>query len=182
MPPVTTPIDALWHCLYLSFNQSWLVRPYLYSKPVEELFRRCPKAPQKRNYTSACLRNERRPQMPQQAYAHHASKKQFFASAPGDPHQLSGGARLHELTTEAAYEELRRAGYAGNYTRVQALVAMIVRERGEKPSPRLYLPLLLANTNTQHGSPAEVNSLLQEMKDEGFAPDLATYHAALKVR
>ncbi len=182
MPPVTTPIDALWQCLCHSFNKVWLTRPYLYSKPVKELFRRCSNAPQKRNYASACLLKEGRPRKPQQAYAHHASKNQSFTSAPGDPHQLSGGGRLHELTTKAAYEELRRAGYAGNYTRVQALITMIVRERGEKPSPRLYLSLLLANTNLQHGSPAEVTSLLQEMRDEGFAPDSATYHAALKVR
>ncbi len=181
MPRVLTTIDALWHCLCPSFSPVWLTRPYLCSKPVKQAFRRCLKASQQRNYALACIPKGGRPQMPPRAYVHRTSKKQSFVSASGDPHELSGRGQLQDLPTEAAYEELRRAGNTGNYLRVQALAKILVRDRGEKPNPRLYLALLLANTNPQHGSPAEVKGLLQEMRDEGFTPDSSAYHAALKV-
>ena len=179
MPPVRPPIDVLWHFLCPSFNQARLTRSYQYSEPVKALFPKCAKAPQ-RAYGSTRIPRGRR-QKSQQTSTSHIVKKQFFASVSGDPHQLPGGGRLHDLRTEGAYEELRRAASAGNYVRVQVLVKILVRDRGEQPSPRLYQALLLANTNLQHGSPAEVKRLLQEMKDEGFTPDSSTYHAVLKV-
>ena len=172
MPPVRTPIDALWHCLWPSFNQ---VRPttfHPYPKPAKELFR---------NYAPACVLKEGRHRKPQRTHAHRDVRKQTFSSVPDDPHLLRSGDRLHDLTTVAAYEELRHAGLTGNYLRVQALVKILVRDRGEKLSPRLYLALLLANTNPQHGSPANVKTLLQEMRDEGLTPDSSVLHAALKV-
>lgn len=119
--------------------------------------------------------------MPLRAYVHRASNKQFSVSVSGGPHELSGRGQLHDLPTEAAYEELRRAGNTGDYLRVRALAKILVEDRGERPNPRLYVALLLANTNPQHGSPAEVKGLLQEMRDEGFTPDSSAYHAALKV-
>ena len=180
MPPVRPPFNALWHFLCPSSNQAWLTRPSRYSKSVKALFRECAKAPQ-RTLSATCIQKDWRPQKPQRTYKHHVLKKQSFASVPGDPHRLPGGGRLHDLTTEATYEELRRAANAGNYVRVQALVKILVRDRGERPSPRLYLALILANTNLQHGSPAEVKRLLQEMKEEGFTQESATYHAVLKV-
>ena len=163
-----------------SFNPVWLTRPYRYSTPPRALFRECVKTP-RRTYTTAYIPKVGRPQKPRPTYTHHVLERRPFSGVSGDPHQLRGGGRLHDLTTEAAHEELRRAANAGDYVRVQALVKILVGQRNEQPSPRLYLALLLANTNLQHGSPAEVKRLLLEMKYEGFAPDSSTYHAALKV-
>ncbi len=181
MPPVKTTIDALWHCLCQSFNSAWLTTPNLSSQPVKAAFRQCSKASQRRNYDLTYMPKGKCPWEPRRAYANHALKRGSFVSASGDPHELRDRGRIRDLTTEAAYEELRRAGNTGNYLRVQALVNLLVRHRGEKPCPKLYLALLLANTNLHHGSPDDVKRLLEEMKDEGFTPDSSAYHAALKV-
>ena len=109
------------------------------------------------------------------------SKRTHAVNTPGDLHGLQGRNRTHELTNEAAYKELRRASHAGNYSRVQMLAKMLMKERGEKPSPELYLALILANTDPQHGSPAEVARLLQEMVNDRLTPDSSSYHAALRV-
>lgn len=86
-----------------------------------------------------------------------------------------------DLGNEAIYTELQYESLRGNYERVQALVETLVEVRGEEPSSRLYLALILANTNPHHGSPAEVKRILNEMAAEGLVPESAIYHAALKV-
>lgn len=83
--------------------------------------------------------------------------------------------------TDALYRELEYASLKGDYIRVRILAEVLVKDRGEEPNLPLYLGLILANTNPQHGSPAEVKSLLEEMGAEGLIPDSSIYHAALKV-
>lgn len=83
--------------------------------------------------------------------------------------------------TDTLYRELEYASLRGDYIRARILVEVLVKERGEEPNLPLYLGLILANTNPQHGSPAEVKSLLEEMRAEGLVPDSSIYHAALKV-
>lgn len=83
--------------------------------------------------------------------------------------------------TDALYRELEYASLRGDYIRVRILAEVLVKERGEEPNLPLYLGLILANTNPQHGSPAEVKRLLEEMEAEGLIPDSSIYHAALKV-
>lgn len=83
--------------------------------------------------------------------------------------------------TDALYRELEYASLRGDYLRVRILVEALVKERGEEPNLPLYLGLILANTNPQHGSPAEVKGLLEEMEVEGLIPDSSIYHAILKV-
>lgn len=83
--------------------------------------------------------------------------------------------------TDTLYRELQYASLRGDYIRVRILAEVLVKERGEEPNLPLYLGLILANTNPQHGSPAEVKSLLEEMRAEGLIPDSSIYHAALKV-
>jgi len=63
---------------------------------------------------------------------------------------------------------------------VQRLVRTLVKKNGQKPSQRLYLAIVLANADPDHGSPREVKALLQEMVDLGMNPDAAILHAALK--
>lgn len=83
--------------------------------------------------------------------------------------------------TDALYRDLEYASLSGDYLRVRILVEALVKERGEEPNLPLYLGLILANTNPQHGSPAEVKSLLEEMGPEGLIPDSSIYHAIIKV-
>lgn len=83
--------------------------------------------------------------------------------------------------TDALYRELEDASLKGDYLRVRILVEALVKERGEEPNLPLYLGLILANTSPQHGSPAEVKDLLEEMGAEGLIPDSSIYHATLKV-
>lgn len=83
--------------------------------------------------------------------------------------------------TDALYRELEYAGLRGDFLRVRILVEALVKERGEEPNLPLYLGLILANTNPQHGSPAKVKDLLEEMGTEGLVPDSSIYHAILKV-
>ena len=86
-----------------------------------------------------------------------------------------------ELVTPALYDELQHVSLKGDFIRTHVLVEALVKERGEEPNIQLYLALILANTSPQHGSPAEVGRLLDEMKNEGLGPDPAIYHAVLKV-
>lgn len=83
--------------------------------------------------------------------------------------------------TDVLYRELEFASLRGDYLRVRILVEALVNERGEEPNLPLYLGLILANTNPQHGSPTEVKGLLEEMGSEGLIPDSSIYHAILKV-
>ena len=69
-----------------------------------------------------------------------------------------------------------------NYAHIRDVVRLLVEERGQKPNLRLYDALLLANTDNQYGSAAEVARILDEIAVEGLTPDSATYHAALRVR
>lgn len=86
-----------------------------------------------------------------------------------------------ELGNPALYNELQHVALQGDFVRTHVLVEALVKERGEEPSVQLYLALILANTSTQYGSPAEVGRLLDEMDNEGLVPDSAIYHAVLRV-
>ncbi|KAL8827135.1 MAG: hypothetical protein Q9191_003364 [Dirinaria sp. TL-2023a] len=86
-----------------------------------------------------------------------------------------------DLSARDAYEELRSAARAADYQTVQGLVKLLVNDHHEKPNPRLYHALILANADSQHGNPQAVDRLLREMEEQDITPDSATYHAALKV-
>ena len=88
---------------------------------------------------------------------------------------------LKVVAKSLVYERLRKASIEGDYHRVQKVVRILVRERGEAPSARLYTALILANTHAEHGTVQQVEELLEEMVAEGVNPDSATYHAVLKV-
>lgn len=90
-------------------------------------------------------------------------------------------ALIRDLDITSAYQELRRLVLKGNYTHIRNCVRILVKERGQKPNLRLYDALLLANTDNQCGSAAEVARILDEIAAEGLTPDSATYHAALRV-
>lgn len=98
--------------------------------------------------------------------------------------ELRDQANIRALDIRSAYQELRRFANQGNYSHLhlQTCVRILVKERGQKPNLRLYDALLLANTDHEYGSAAEVATILDDITNEGLTPESATYHAALKVR
>lgn len=84
-------------------------------------------------------------------------------------------------TVRRLYHELNRLSIKAEFLRIYETVGELVGRYDEPPSPRLFLALVLANTDAQHGSITEVARLLQEMGESGVEPDSATYHAVLKV-
>lgn len=95
--------------------------------------------------------------------------------------RLSDDRAISDLSTEEIYEELRQAAKQCDYGRTKQYVTLLVAGRGEKPSIQLYHAIIMANANSQYGSPSEVGRLLQEMVQEDIPPDASIYHAALKV-
>ncbi|CAD6592844.1 MAG: hypothetical protein ASARMPREDX12_006525 [Alectoria sarmentosa] len=110
-----------------------------------------------------------------------------YKTAESLPHHLTASqhvrdqARIRDLDIASVYQELRRSTLEVNYARIRDVVRLLVEERGQKPNLRLYDALLLANTDNQYGSAAEVARILDEIAVEGLTPDSATYHAALRV-
>lgn len=89
---------------------------------------------------------------------------------------------IRELDIQSVYRKLRQIALGGNHTQTQACVNILMNERDEKPNVRLYNALLLANVDHENGSASEISDLLEEMANEGFTPNSATYHAVLKVQ
>lgn len=79
------------------------------------------------------------------------------------------------------YHELNRHTSKTDFLRVYELVGELVKQHGEAPNRSMFLALVLANTDAQHGSVTEVLRLLQEMAENGIQPDSAILHAVLKV-
>ena len=88
---------------------------------------------------------------------------------------------MRKLDIGTAYQQLQQTALAGNYRQIQVLIKILVEERGEKPSLRLFDALLLANADHKDGSASELVKLLEEIANEGMTPDSATYHAILRV-
>ncbi|KAI4197168.1 MAG: hypothetical protein LQ350_006112 [Teloschistes chrysophthalmus] len=89
--------------------------------------------------------------------------------------------RQSELSSDVLYEKLRKVSATGDYIRIHEILRTLIEERGEQPNRRHYQAMLLGNTNAQHGSPAEVAHILQQMEAEGISLDSAAYHAIIKV-
>ncbi|KAL9583527.1 MAG: hypothetical protein Q9203_005048 [Teloschistes exilis] len=73
-----------------------------------------------------------------------------------------------ELSTDVLYEKLRKVSATGDYTRIHEILRTLIEKRGEQPNRRHYQAMLLGNTDAQHGSPAEVAHILQEMEAEDY--------------
>ncbi|MCJ1474506.1 hypothetical protein MMC13_003164 [Lambiella insularis] len=99
----------------------------------------------------------------------------------GHEYVISDTEVLRKISKSAVYEELRKAITKSDYHRIQRIIRVLVKERGEAPNSRIYTALILANTSPGDGSAEGVDELLQEMVGENITPDSATYHAVLKV-
>lgn len=81
----------------------------------------------------------------------------------------------------ALYELLRSKAGLGKTHEVDEIVQQLVAKYGEAPNLRLYSALILVNHNYEFGSAAEVEQIVQEMRDEMMEPDETCYHNVLKV-
>ena len=197
MQSVQKGIDGLWHFLRPAFANPTptAIRQISNSKPWRRLLSQNVVAlPHHRPTKSPILRrNFTQDSQSLPVNPSDFQQRQCFRRIKSGPYDLPGEPKLHqfkdtpqghvssELDNDALYEELLNASGRGDFIRVYVLVEELVKIRGEEPNSRLYLALILANTNTHHGSPAEVRRLLQDMTDEGLVAGSEIYHAVLKV-
>ena len=170
MPPSSQVIDALWHCLCPSSTvsvKSW----FQFGRPIARVGSKTalPISVHRRTLHCAALRQR-------------GTSRHGYKTATTNDGDNKDGEVLSTISKSAVYEELRKASTKGNFERVQRIVQILVEVRGEAPNSRIYTALILANTSAHHGTAAGLDELLEEMVGEGFMPDSATYHAALKVR
>jgi len=109
------------------------------------------------------------------------ARKYIHQRAVSSALELRDQGFMRELDIQTVYQKLRQIALGGNHSQIQVCVNILLTERGEKPNVRLYDALLLANVDHEYGSASEVSNLLEEMANEGFTPNSATYHAVLKV-
>jgi len=102
-------------------------------------------------------------------------------SRPAPIRHLAPGASEQEIVP-ALYALLRKQAGLGKLQEVEEIVEHLICRYGEAPNTRLYAALILANHNSELGSAAEVERILQEMRHEQMEPDEACYHNVLKVR
>ncbi|MCJ1319090.1 hypothetical protein MMC15_004423 [Xylographa vitiligo] len=169
MPPSSQVIDALWHCLCPSSTvsvKSW----FQFGRPIARVGSKTalPISVHRRTLHCAALRQR-------------GTSRHGYKTATTNDGDNKDGEVLSTISKSAVYEELRKASTKGNFERVQRIVQILVEVRGEAPNSRIYTALILANTSAHHGTAAGLDELLEEMVGEGFMPDSATYHAALKV-
>lgn len=163
MPLPHIGIDGLWNCLRPALSPSNPRHSHLLFNSIRKPTRFCGKPLQ----------------CPHQAKKRIFQQIRPFGREAGDTKEWL---RPNQFTTvDRLYHELNRQGGKTNFLRVYEIVRELIRVHGEAPNRRMFLALVLANTNAQHGSIIEVMRLLQEMAENGIQPDSAMYHAVLKV-
>lgn len=94
--------------------------------------------------------------------------------------------RTPKPRSEATVEELDRelAWTMENYpsiTRIEEMLSILIFERQCHPNPWHYEALILGNCDPEHGSVANVQNVLEEMKEAQIAIGATIYNAVLKV-
>ncbi len=163
MPPARKGIDGLWNCLRPAFSFSSPPNTRRVFKSLRTPTTHCGNPLQ-------CL-NQAKRRISLQARSYHP----VVADTKERPSPSQFG------NVDILYRELHRQGIRADFLKIYEIVGDLVGRHGEAPNARLFLALILANTNSQHGSTTEVMRLLQEMAEVGIEPDSATYHAVLKV-
>lgn len=163
MPSPHIGIDGLWNCLRPALSPSTLRNSYLLFNSRRTFIKLCGKPLQCPHQGKRRIFQQTRP----------------FRREVKDTTEQLGPSQSSPV--DRLYCDLNRHLSKRGFLRVYETVGELVGRHGEAPNLRLFLALILANANAQHGSPAEVTRLLQEMAENGIEPDLATYHAVLKV-
>jgi hypothetical protein len=163
MPPAHKGIDALWNCLRPVLSSSTLYNSCRLSRPLRR--------PTTHHQTPL--------QWPSQVKWPIFLQTRTFHRVIVDNQERLRPSQLG--TVDRLYHEVHRQDVTKDFLRIYEAVGELVGRHGEAPNSRMFLALILANTNPHHGSTTEVTRLLQEMIEEGIEPDSATYHAVLKV-
>ena len=103
-------------------------------------------------------------------------RRDYNGSQIRHPRRLTRQAEI-----DALYEELHISNRRGKYEWTTSNIRKLVEDHHQEPSLRLYIPLILSNTDSRNGSAAAIEEILEEMGHENIIPDSATYHAILKV-
>lgn len=167
MPSRRFGIDVLWNCLRPAFSPSNLRSSYLLISSLHTSTKSCGK-------TLQCP--SRAKHIFHQIRPFHGEVRR-----PKNRPRPKQDDPVERLYRELHDHEINQPGRQVDFLRVYETVGELVRKHGEAPSRRLYLALVLANRDAQHGSVTEILRLLQEMVDNGIQPDSALYHAMLKV-
>ncbi|KAI9805057.1 MAG: hypothetical protein M1825_000891 [Sarcosagium campestre] len=95
--------------------------------------------------------------------------------------QIRNDPKLGHLSTEALFDVLCAEAEQGHTVEVEHIVNVLVKERNEKPSLRLFQALLQTNVDPKSGSAERVEALLADMKRNRIELDSRTYHIVLQV-
>ena len=181
MPSGRTIVDGLWQFLFPSSSRSSQKGVDAILPPGARSLIRCRKVQHHQTHTQSFRTRPRIGPLPLRQLGNLKTQRSTHWTPFLVGQHVRDQARIRNLDTAAAYQELRRSTLKVDYTHIRDVVKILVKERGQKPNLRLYDALLLANTNSQSGSAGEVARILDEIATEGLIPDSTTYHAALRV-
>ena len=164
MPPAHVGIDRLWSCLRSALGSATSPNSYRLISPPRTSLKIC-------GSSLPCLASAKKPIV--------LCTRSYY-SVVRNSKELP---KPHEATrVDKLYHKLDRLKFkAEDFLWIYENVGELVGQHGEAPNRRMFLALILANTDAQHGSTTEVMRLLEEMTQSGIEPDSATYHAVLKV-
>ena len=193
-------IDGLWHCLCPSFEQLTLSSSLRRSRtiPFTGLTR-----PTNRQYVRARDRargspspvtiipsHPKNPTFWKPKHLHGAPPASLFLKyEPGSKEDIpttkalfdSSSNDIRVLSDARIHTVLQNEVRCAYYDRVQEIVEILIRERGERPDKIHYHALISVQANLEHGSAAEVERLLQEMEEYRIELDAGICSAVLKV-
>lgn len=198
MPRRTLILDGLWHCLCPSFNLDTLVHsappiirktsrprvPIVSGNSALPPTWRCLSSFTAKHqdhdaemaHNSASIENES-PRLDNRASSppHRHKNRSPRPSRVPDTLKRNSTARLENRLQEITVKR-------PNVVSAVQILRTLIRDRHVRPDTRHYKALILANTDSERGSPENVRELLSEMEANGITADSGTLHAALQVR
>ncbi|PLB47877.1 hypothetical protein P170DRAFT_410235 [Aspergillus steynii IBT 23096] len=197
MPRRTLILDGLWHCLCPSFNPDTLVRS---APPIIRKARR-PRVPLVSGHSTSAPSWRCLSSLTPKPQDYDAEKEHKPEAIENDTprHDKRASSHPHRQNNRAPKpsrvpDTLKRKPTARLETRLQEITAKrprvvsavqilrtLIRDRHVRPDTRHYKALILANTDSERGSPENVRELLSEMEANGITADSGTLHAALQV-
>ncbi|KAJ5805221.1 hypothetical protein N7474_011108 [Penicillium riverlandense] len=201
--------DGLWYSLCPSFSLSTLSRPAPFLKkprrpPVLSVAatsppRRCykhktggfvdlnkvtdstaPKTSKPKSFTDP------EPSLPPNEALNHEEDTTSAPDSTAGEHSRSPSRRVPRNICEKSTDDLESMLEAvtlksPNIRHTSSILGVLIRDRHIKPTARHYKALILANTDSERGSPDMVRLLLDEMENNGITADSGTLHSALQV-
>ncbi|OJJ47098.1 hypothetical protein ASPZODRAFT_65290 [Penicilliopsis zonata CBS 506.65] len=206
MPQKAIVLDGLWCCLCPILNPAFStrLRNPLFNTPRASNLRirkpppTCTKSLSSRCYSTEVTRERQASATEQRSHGLQApvrgSGKPRFVSGKSQPNapkapqksvpMQSPDAPHHlERRSTAELEEILqdRVAVSPNIVNTTQILRVLIKKRHVRPDVRHYRALILANADSERGSPDAVRKLLSEMEENGIPADSGTLHAALQV-